>query len=43
MQESKAGKMAPRSCLRQRLFTDVTSGTERHFPFLAVGRGIEVL
>ena len=34
-------KMAPSSCERQRLFTDVTSDTERHFHFRAVGCGFE--
>ena len=34
-------KMAPSSCLRQRLFTDVTSDTEHHFHFRAVGCGFE--
>ena len=34
-------KMAPSYCKRQRLFTDVTSDTERHFHFRAVGRGFE--
>ena len=33
--------MAPSSCLHQRLCTDVTSDTERHFHFRAVGRGFE--
>ena len=33
--------MAPNSCLPQRLFTDVTLDTERHFHFRTVRRGFE--
>ena len=33
--------MAPSSCIRQCLFSDVTSDIERHFHFRAVVRGFE--
>ena len=42
MQESKTEKMAPSPCLRLHLFTDITSDTERHFHFRAVGRGLKM-
>ena len=35
--------MAPSSCSRQRLFTDVTYDIGRHFHFGVVGRGFKIM